>query len=962
LPNIKINERDGRYGTLTLEIKSEPSDLVFRIQTDEHYGGPKVEQYEDRANLRIEAAQAWLEQTRNNLSKIELELKKQQLQEIQRIIQKNLEYNCQLDPSFLGALDKNNATVTSYFERQHKKAKDILSVLNTLIEDTLEPDGTNSKALKKQLYNFEREIKSNKRPERITLRPISHLDTHYVEVNISTPVDHERTVSSAKKDEDGIANWLRSTNTLYERNNITQPVSQQTAYRSASIVPHELQVKSIRPKSVSRFNKRLASDITRRNLKNHLIPELVKQQQRKGNTETPIKISLEMLTLLSPISLSADMFIPDPDANSYLAIRNAFDQYHGRTIDINVDGQTISVQFSGIYHNYGVNPGRNTLMEGLGNNVAFNRVIDRTLLALHSPDFFQVNNPEILSIFESNNQFYQNMPSFTPSEQKSLKRNAYITNNLYHLLDIIEEGRMPSKEEILAVRVNLSNSEIPSITRKSLQESLSRFETKAQQTSPLSEVERQRLVILNEKKLNTLLNKAELSEYDGLVEKFKQHESLKSKLTTDYHSAQRRNRLIHKNLSSRRQKYIQQNPQWRENLTKLEETDFYHKRTDFKKQVQHQRALAEYSQAVILGYDKKLARTPKEKNKLNYEIQSYIQVLNDFQDGSDFIKTCKSGKDRTNAAEEKQKAKSLMSQHLGRVPRIDENPEFKKQERKAFEAGYLHGPGNDICGDNMAPSAQQVSGSDIIADCNIDIIKSMAQLQKGLNKLDPPTEESLLHARRAVAMISSPHDTTSQQTSDTQKTHTAEQQYHPSRPPKGQALAFSDADRPTLPFQRTKIGISRNLNVHKFYQVAKNKKESNENSDIDEVQLLSGTPQQSPLVIIAFKKEQDEMPVKAYVEDTGNEQVKFSMQKDTTDQNAEMAIFKMCQIAVAAADEHTIFNIPESLDATKKAMVTRGFEKAILEAHEMGKFKKKRPVVQDAASAMRARSGAVQVK
>jgi len=128
----------------------------------------------------------------------------------------------------------------------------------------------------------------------------------------------------------------------------------------------------------------------------------------------------------------------------------------------------------------------------------------------------------------------------------------------------------------------------------------------------------------------------------------------------------------------------------------------------------------------------------EKKNKRNYEIQSYIENLNHQQTQGYFHQTCKSGKDRTNAALEKQKAKKMLEIHSGKVSRYGKT-ETMNLERALFEKGFLQGPGNDICGDNMKPGLQQVSSGDIPCRVDLNIVKAVAEQQKGIDKLKLPS-------------------------------------------------------------------------------------------------------------------------------------------------------------------------------------------------------------------------------
>ncbi|HRE30736.1 MAG TPA: hypothetical protein PLD88_02065, partial [Candidatus Berkiella sp.] len=83
-----------------------------------------------------------------------------------------------------------------------------------------------------------------------------------------------------------------------------------------------------------------------------------------------------------------------------------------------------------------------------------------------------------------------------------------------------------------------------------------------------------------------------------------------------------------------------------------------------------------------------------------------------------------------------------MHVRLGRIPKNKDADNVKRTELNSYEKGYLQGPGNDICGDNMRPGAQQVAAKDIATD-TLDIrpVQAMAGLQKGIDLLKAKPED-----------------------------------------------------------------------------------------------------------------------------------------------------------------------------------------------------------------------------
>jgi len=387
IEKMTYDKKDDKYGIITLKLEARPSDLEFRLKSPSAYGGPKTEHYFDRIDLKIKAAKEWVERhpPKERESRIQTQ---QKLETLGLAFKKLIAVNCPLDHTKLNILSHE---VTTYFKQQYRKAKEYLAVFMQELTHEILPPGKKSKEIKKELYQIEREMMSNKRPERITIRQIDIKEKKYYEANITTPVDTQRTISSAKKDEIGIANWLKSNNYVYS--DAFELLNQRETYRSASIVPHELIYRSTAKVKSGGFTEKLVSETTRRNLVEYIIPELTKQQYKKNPNADPIKINFEMLTLISPIVKILEKFL-DPDKTQFETIRDAFNYCNGiKNFSVMIGEQHHSVEFNGIYHNYGVNRGRGySLEEKMQNAKAFIQVLDRskTILGDSPVEYFSL--------------------------------------------------------------------------------------------------------------------------------------------------------------------------------------------------------------------------------------------------------------------------------------------------------------------------------------------------------------------------------------------------------------------------------------------------------------------------------------------------------------------------------------------------------------------------------------------
>lgn len=690
LEHLRVEGKDEPYGIITLILPHNPLDLEFRLKRSDSYGGPKTENYLERLDLRIAAAKKWVENHPTMSPAIKID-KLKYIDSLSSYFNEKIKNECYLDPSILNNLDRHDVQANKHFRTKHARAKHLLSAFNEMLLSEINIDSKKSSQVKKELYIIEQELMSKKRPERVSARRILLDDKRYTEVTISTPVDKIRTISSAKKDTAGVANWLKSETQIYSPD--FKLLDSRKSYRSASIIPHEIINKGI-TKEGRRFSNDLAQETAKRNLLEQVIPELVREQTQKNienNQPLPevIELNFEMLTLLSPISRLTDRFI-DPDFAQFDSIRHAFYQYDGRTFNVKVDDKSFKVKFNGLYHNYGANSARGySVSESKTNKKAFNQILEKSIETIN-----QSKDPKIQ---ELKRQFFKGIPHFNEDENKTISKNKSKLDKIY--VDIEKNNQVLSQKD---------------------QEDLLSLHARRLHNFPLSELEEQ--------------------QYLHLKALFENIQTQNSPLLAKANVLQEEILEKHLALYQRRQAFFIAHATQRENMLCSIEDDsnYLGNSKEYRHTIDHLRTLHEYCKLSIVGYDSRLKRmfpiSGEKKNERNYAIQSYIAKLNTFNNTL-FHKTCKSGKDRTNSAEEKEKAKNMIYLHKGRIPRREDSTNARAQERALFDQGYLHGPGNDICGDNMKPGAQQVSQGDIPTSVNISSVKKISSLQKGLDKL-----------------------------------------------------------------------------------------------------------------------------------------------------------------------------------------------------------------------------------
>lgn len=723
LSQMNANNKDDRYGIMTLTLDHSPSNLEFRLKRPEAYGGPKTENYLDRIDLKIEAAKQWVSQHPNMDASTKKE-KLKYLEDLCTYFKQQISEDCFLDPVVLKKLSIADKHAAIYFKTQHKKATKHLAMFMDMLVEEINIDAKKTTRIKNELYAIEQDLMSKQRPERITARRITFGSTNYFEICKSTPVNKTQTISSAKKTTAGVANWIDTTTQIFSNN--FELLDTRESYRSASIIPHDIINRGDR-----NFSNNLAEATAKRNLLEHIIPELVKVQKEKldeTGEALPLVLDLnfEMLTLLSPISATVDR-VADPDYAQFIAIRNAFNHYNDRMIDVNVDGASYKIKLHGTYHNYGTNPGRGwSGAEEKVNKKAFNELLERSLDTLSKNKDQELQSLKDLLI--------NNLPTFSKSEMEIISRNKSTLNEIYHTIDINNQK--------------------------------------------LNQEDHKQLLALHEKNLtDQSLNAAEQSEYERLKKIFDDIQQKNATLEKTAASLEDQILDLHTKLYHRRGQHLATRLAPLDAMLNKIESQYHLKGAEYRETVQHVRALHEYVKLSYAGYDSALgiiipfATSDEKRNEKNYAIQSYIAMLNRFN-GVKFHKTCKSGKDRTNSAEEKEKAKNFVRLFEGKVPKFEENA----KEERLFREGFLQGPGNDICGDNMKPGAQQVSQGDIPTYVNIGIVKKMASLQKGIDALPPPSskarqtvEKNFLEYRKQRALSTTTPDSPPKSTDSVKK-------------------------------------------------------------------------------------------------------------------------------------------------------------------------------------------------
>jgi hypothetical protein len=577
-------------------------------------------------------------------------------------------------------------------------------------------DRSNRKQIiKNQIYLKETELMSKKRDELVVIRPINQdrSGAQHIAVSIVPPVDPERTISSAKKDEQGLANFVSSENWVANKTGEIQD-KRPPSLRSASFVPQDI--------FFDAKDEDLIREITRMNVRHHLLPALVKIAQEQGKTGNPLVIDYTLQTLLSPIASLGGMRDKFDNANpDYLqvtAIRDALNELAGRPVEI--DGQLIQLNIN--YVNHGCNIGRGAV--GFENNAMLSRMLDAEN-SLNAKGFNQIvdkNIKDILNKFDNLPQFKEHpirtqlaaIPNFSEEEKKAYADLEEKTKNLYTRLD---GKQMPPEKHARLTELHV----------KQKRHKASKYQTPG-------------------------LTKQEKNELKSLQETRDAFSKARAPLEKEARTLEAKKEQLHLALYERRKDhFIKEKGALSSMIDDLEK----HDRTtpETRKVVDHLRTLDQYIQLIQIGYDNYDNRKTEKKehsndnNKRNYQPQAYLHRLCNFT-GEIHHKTCKSGKDRTNTAEEMEQALHQASIIMGKTLQLATDKSWAQDTDRQFfiklyNEGYMHGNGNYICGQNMSPGAQQVSSADIPSDLDVNIWKNtLATFQKGAYKtpknLDSP--------------------------------------------------------------------------------------------------------------------------------------------------------------------------------------------------------------------------------
>jgi len=147
--------------------------------------------------------------------------------------------------------------------------------------------------------------------------------------------------------------------------------------------------------------------------------------------------------------------------------------------------------------------------------------------------------------------------------------------------------------------------------------------------------------------------------------------------------------------------------------------------------------------------------------------------------------------------------------------------------------------------------------------------------------------------------------------------------------------------------QKTVTGTADNLSIQSIADAANKQQISDgENSQIADIKTFPNKGTTKNGIMIAFKTDKPNTVVKTYAEDMGNDKVQFSIQKNAAEEHKKTGIQEMCRIAVAAADENTVFNVPTSTkNPERQEFIEQCFKEAIQEAVKQNRFPNGAPTI-----------------
>ncbi|MFO1257975.1 MAG: hypothetical protein U1E78_06150 [Gammaproteobacteria bacterium] len=710
---LKAVPDEERYGTLKFMLPGLPSDSIIRFKRPDAQDVPHTEDFLARLQGQANAARRLLAEN-TNLSMENQVIINQQIDEYLERATRDIFEHCTLDPASMPTHRLDNDDPESkqkhiYLKAQQEKSGFVIQKFSDCLAEVLlenkvvkvkgkkgffksdDSDTFKKQVIKNQIYLKETELMSKQRAELVVVRPIRATQQPHIAVSIVPPVDPERTISSAKKDEQGLANFVSSENWVADSEG-TIVEKRPPSLRSASLVPQDI--------FFDAKHDDLIREVTRMNARHHLLPALAEiaknnpENKEKGSQENPIEINYTLQTLLSPMMEYLDKKnTANPDYLQVTAIRDALNEIADRPIEI-LPGQFVKLNVN--YLNNGCNLGRGAAsLEGDLNAKAFNQIVEKNI-SLFNGETFKAPINELLS----------KIPNFSPEEQGQhhVKKDNLIA--IYRILDS-PEHQMNSKEHARLTELEVKQK---------------RHKSEKFQTPGLSDAEELELESLRIER-NTII-------------------AARAPLETAARELEAEIEQLHVALYQKRIKYFAEN---RNTLSeKIKELEVQ----DGSRAVNHLRAFEQYIQLTTIGYDNVAFRLLEKKlghnndnNKRNYQVQSALHLLCDYM-GDIHHKTCKSGKDRTNSAEEMEQALHQASVIMGNVLQLSQDERWEQDKNRQllislYNEGYMHGNGNYICGQNMPPGAQQVSSGDIPSDIDVDVWKkTLAGFQKAAYKGD----------------------------------------------------------------------------------------------------------------------------------------------------------------------------------------------------------------------------------
>lgn len=719
--HLKVVPDEERYGTLKFLLPGAPTDSVIRFKRPDAQDVPHTEDFLARLQGQANAARRLLAEN-PNLSTQDQNQFNQKIEAYFEKATRDILEHCTLDPALipthrLNPNDPESQKKHAYLKAQQEKSAFVIQKFSDCLADVLlqnkvvkvkgkkgyfksdDSDEFKKQVIKNQIYLKETELMSKPRPELVVIRPIQSTKVPHIAVSIVPPMNPERTISSAKKDEQGLANFVSSENWVADsQGKILE--KRPPSLRSASLVPQDI--------FFDAKHDDLIREVTRMNARHHLLPALFEMgkdnpiNQGKGSKENPIEINYTLQTLLSPMMEFIDKKnTANPDYLQVTAIRDALNEIADRPVKM-PSGQYVKLKVN--YVNNGCNIGRGAApLEDNLNAKAFNQIVDKNIQLIqkaYDDAFHESDTDTILKALSE-------IPKFSERDQGKYDK---FKDDLKQIYEQLDEHRMHPEDH-----ARLTELEVK----------LKRHESSKFQTPALTKAEKKELKALQEKRVGVNAKRAPLEQ------QAKKLEAEREKMDVGLY----KNKIGYFANSGKELSDKIQELESKSNLT-----------PEQKQVVNHLRAFEQYVQLTAIGYDSKINRIQEknrahsnDNNKRNYQVQSALHLLCDYAKEIHH-KTCKSGKDRTNSAEEMEQALHQASVITGQVLQLAQDLPWEEDANRKllislYNEGYMHGNGNYICGQNMPPGAQQVSSADIPSDIDVDVWKkTLAGFQKAAYK------------------------------------------------------------------------------------------------------------------------------------------------------------------------------------------------------------------------------------